>query len=172
MARRLSSRTKSCGIPCATRQTGGMERFLPSAPMSSLNDISEWIADQLSALIEKYDVPGAAVAVLANGEVVDHAAGILHKGTGVEATPDSIFQISSVTKLWTSTLVMQLVDEGLVDLDAPVRTYLPEFRIADEEAAAVITTRMLLSHTAGFEGDIFTDTGVGDDCIEKYVATL
>src|SRR5262245_46306639 len=140
--------------------------------MNSLNDVSEWIADQLPALIEKYQVPAAAVAVLADGEVVDHAAGILHTGTGVEATPDSVFQIGSATKLWTSTLVMQLVDEGLVDLDVPVRTYLPEFRIADEEAAAVITTRMLLSHTAGFEGDIFTDTGVGDDCVEKYVGTL
>src|SRR5215471_19972134 len=140
--------------------------------MNSLNDVSEWIADQLPALIEKYDVPGAAVAVLAGGEVVDHAAGLLHKGTGVEATPDSVFQIGSVTKLWTSTLVMQLVDEGKVDLDAPIRTYLPEFRIADEDEAALITTRMLLSHTAGFEGDIFTDTGVGDDCVEKYLAVL
>jgi CubicO group peptidase (beta-lactamase class C family) len=140
--------------------------------MNTLTDVAEWIADQLPALIEKYDVPGAAVAVLAGGQVVDHAAGLLHKGTGVEATPDSIFQIGSATKLWTSTLVMQLVDEGAIDLDVPVRTYLPEFRIADEEAAAVITTRMLLNHTAGFEGDIFTDTGTGDDCVEKYVATL
>lgn len=140
--------------------------------MNPLNEVAEWITDHLPALIEKYDVPGASVAVLADGEVIDGAAGILHKGTGVEATPDSIFQIGSVTKLWTSTLVMQLVDEGLVDLDLPVRTYLPEFRIADEAAAAVVTTRMLLSHTAGFEGDIFTDTGVGDDCVEKYLATL
>ena len=140
--------------------------------MSTLSDVAEWMAEQLPTLIEKYDVPAAAVAVLAGGEVVDAAAGVLHKGTGVEATPDSVFQIGSITKLWTSTLVMQLVDDGLVDLDAPIRTYLPEFRIADEEAAAVITIRMLLSHTAGFEGDIFTDTGVGDDCVEKYLAVL
>jgi len=142
------------------------------AAMSTLSDVAEWMAEQLPTLIEKYDVPAAAVAVLAGGEVVDAAAGVLHKGTGVEATPDSVFQIGSITKLWTSTLVMQLVDDGLVDLDAPIRTYLPEFRIADEEAAAVITIRMLLSHTAGFEGDIFTDTGVGDDCVEKYLAVL
>ena len=54
---------------------------------------------------------------------------------------------------------MQLVDEGAVDLDAPLRCYLPEFRIADEGAAGQITVRQLLTHTAGFEGDIFTDTG-------------
>ena len=92
--------------------------------------------------------------------------------TGVEATPDSVFQIGSTTKLWTASLVMQLVDEGLLDLDQPVRRYLPEFRIADEAAAASITARQLLSHTAGFEGDIFTDTGKGDDCLEKFVLTL
>jgi CubicO group peptidase (beta-lactamase class C family) len=67
---------------------------------------------------------------------------------------------------------MQLVDEGKVDLDARVRTYLPEFRIADEDAASVITVRQLLTHTSGFEGDIFTDTGVGDDCVEKYLGVL
>lgn len=140
--------------------------------MSTLTEVKAWIAEQLPALIEKYDVPGAAVAVLAGGEVVDTAAGTLSRATGVEATVDSVFQIGSVTKLWTSTLVMQLVDEGRIDLDVPVRTYLPEFRIGDEAAAGAITTRMLLNHTAGFEGDIFTDTGVGDDCVEKYLGVL
>ena len=65
------------------------------------------------------------MAVLADGEVVDHAAGLLSMSTGVEATPDSVFQIGSITKLWTSSLVTQLVDEGKVDLDATVRTDLP-----------------------------------------------
>ena len=122
--------------------------------------------------IEQYDVPAAAVAVLADGEVVDHAAGVLSMSTGVEATRESVFQIGSITKLWTSSLVLQLVDEGKVDLDATVRTYLPEFRIADEEAARAITVRQLLTHTSGFEGDVFTDTGVGDDCVEKYLGVL
>ena len=140
--------------------------------MSTLPEVKAWIAEQLPTLIEKYDVPGAAVAVLAGGEVVDHAAGVLHTGTGVEATTDSLFQIGSITKLWTGTLVMQLVDEGKVDLDEPIRTYLPEFVIGDEDAARRITVRMLLNHTSGFEGDIFTDTGVGDDCVEKFLGVL
>ncbi len=140
--------------------------------MTTLHEVKTWIADQLPELIEKYDVPAAAVAVLAGGEVIDDAAGVLSLSTRVQATPDSVFQIGSITKLWTSTLVMQLVDEGKVDLDVPVRTYLPEFEIADEAAAAQITTRMLLNHTAGFEGDIFTDTGPGDDCVEKFLGVL
>ncbi len=140
--------------------------------MTSLSEVSDWIAEQLPKLIEQYDVPGAAVGVLADGQVVDHAAGVLSTATGVEATTDSVFQIGSITKLWTGSLVMQLVDEGQVDLDATIRTYLPEFRIADEDAASSVTVRQLLTHTAGFEGDIFTDTGVGDDCVEKYLGVL
>jgi CubicO group peptidase (beta-lactamase class C family) len=140
--------------------------------MSSLNEITNWLHDRLPALLAEHKVPGAAVAVSAEGQVVELASGVLSKATGVEATPDSVFQIGSITKVWTATLVMQLAEEGLLDLDAPVRATLPGFAIADEQAAAAITARQLLSHTAGFEGDIFTDTGRGDDCVEKYVATL
>jgi CubicO group peptidase (beta-lactamase class C family) len=140
--------------------------------MSDVHEVRAWFDERLPVLLREYHVPGAAWAVSHGGQVVDGAAGLLSTATGVEATADSVFQIGSVTKLWTSTLVMQLVDEGTVELDEPVRTYLPEFRIADEAAAARITVRQLLNHTAGFEGDIFTDTGTGDDCLEKYVATL
>jgi CubicO group peptidase (beta-lactamase class C family) len=140
--------------------------------MSTLDEVRAWLDEQVPQLLRKYDVPGAAWAVLSGGRVVDGAAGLLSRATAVEATPDSVFQIGSITKLWTATLVMQLVDEGVVALDDPVRGHLPEFRIADEAAAAAITVRHLLTHTAGFEGDIFTDTGSGDDCVEKFVATL
>ena len=61
-----------------------------------------------------------------DGEIDAAASGVLNLDTGVEATADSLFQIGSITKVWTTTLVMQLVDEGRVELDAPVRRYLPE----------------------------------------------
>ncbi|MFD5226067.1 serine hydrolase domain-containing protein [Microbacterium sp. NPDC058342] len=134
--------------------------------------IRDWLRAELPALLKAHGVPAASAGVLVDGEIVDAAAGTLHLGTGVDADTASLFQIGSITKVWTATLVMQLVDEGLLDLDAPVRTYLPEFAIADEKAAEVITTRHLLTHQAGFEGDFFTDTGRGDDCVEKFVATL
>lgn len=140
--------------------------------MSTLTEVESWIAEQLPGLIDAHQVPGAAWAVLSGGEVVDGAAGVLSTATGVDATADSLFQIGSITKLWTSTLVMQLVDEGTIDLDVPVRTYLPDFAIGDQEAAATITPRHLLTHTSGFEGDIFTDTGQGEDCLEKFMGAL
>src|SRR5215467_14257591 len=125
--------------------------------MSELSEINSWLQERLPTLLAEHKVPGAAVAVLAGGQVIDVAAGVLSKATGVEATVDSVFQVGSITKVWTTSLLMQLVDEGKLDLDNPIRRYLPEFALADAEAAATITVRQLLSHTAGFEGDLFTD---------------
>ena len=140
--------------------------------MRTLDDIASFLTTDFARLVAERGVPGAAVAVLKDGEVIDFAAGVLSTSTRVEATPDSVFQIGSITKVWTTTLVMQLVDDGLLDIDAPIRDYLPEFQLADEASAAAITTRQLLSHSGGFEGDVFTDTGRGDDAIEKYVAAI
>ncbi|MBM6404536.1 beta-lactamase family protein [Phycicoccus sp. CSK15P-2] len=140
--------------------------------MSDLDAVRDWLDQQVPELMRAHRVPGASWAVLRADEVVEGAAGVLNLATGVEATTDSVFQIGSATKLWTASLVLQLADEGLLDLDAPVREVLPEFAVGDREATERITPRQLLEHTAGFEGDIFTDTGVGDDALEKYVAEL
>ncbi len=140
--------------------------------MSKLTDVGDWVQDRLPALLSEHRVPGAAIAISVGDEVVETACGVLNEATGVQATVDSVFQIGSVTKVWTATLAMQLVDEGLLALDAPVRRYVPRFRTGAESADETITVRQLLCHTSGFEGDIFTDTGWNDDCLEKYVAGL
>ncbi|MFI7229364.1 serine hydrolase domain-containing protein [Nonomuraea angiospora] len=129
----------------------------------------EW---NLGELVAKYDVPGAQVAVLANGEIQDEAAGVLSLRTRVEATTDSVFKIGSITKIWTATLIQQLVDDGVLDLDRPVRDYLPGFRLSDPAATESLTARHLLTHTGGIDGNHFIDTGRNDDAIEKFVATL
>ncbi|MVU82885.1 serine hydrolase [Nocardia sp. ET3-3] len=127
---------------------------------------------RLADLIAEHGVPGAQVAVLIGGDVTDAAAGVLNTATGVAATTDSVFQIGSITKPWTATLIMQLVAEGRVELDAPVRRYLPELRLRDEAAAAAVTVRHLLSHTSGIDGDLFLDTGRGTDAVEKFVPAI
>ncbi|MDX2969792.1 serine hydrolase [Kribbella solani] len=131
--------------------------------------MQSWLDGNLAELITKHGVPAASVAVLADGGVSTAAAGVLNLNTGVEATADSVFQIGSITKLWTTTLIMQLVAEGKVELDRPARAYLPEFKLADETAGAVITVRQLLTHTSGFSGDAFTPTSRGDDAVELFV---
>ncbi len=140
--------------------------------MDSHEEVAVFLHTELARRAAARGVPGAAVAVVLDGEITDHAVGVLSTATAVEATPESVFQIGSITKVWTATLVMQLVDDGLVALDEPVVTYLPEFRLADPVTTAAITVRHLLSHQAGFEGDVFTDTGRGDDAIATFVGLL
>jgi CubicO group peptidase (beta-lactamase class C family) len=147
----------------------------PTQHLPQIN-VQHWQA-RLDELARTYDVPGATLGILRvrpgqEDELVEAASGVLNLNTGVETTTDSLFQIGSITKVWTATVIMQLVDEGLLDLDAPIIEVLPELRLADAEVAKHVTMRHLLTHTNGIDGDIFTDTGRGDDALEKYVASL
>ncbi len=127
------------------------------------------LEERLDDARERYGTPGASLAVLTDDRVSAAASGVLNLDTGVEATSDSLFQIGSITKVWTATMTMQLVDEGLLELDAPVHRYLPGFRVADEGVSESVTLRHLLTHTSGIDGDHFADTGRGDDALERYV---
>ncbi len=121
----------------------------------------------LKAGIKKHNVPGATIAIYRNGRVTQSAAGVLNVDTKVSATTDSLFQIGSITKVFTATLIMQLVDEGKVDIDQPLRAYLPDFAVADADVSARVTLRHLLCHTSGIEGDFFVDSGRGEDSIAR-----
>ena len=85
---------------------------------------------------------------------------------------DAVFQIGSITKVWTATVVMRLIDDGRLELDTPVVEILPDLKLSSPEMTKGVTIRHLLTHTSGIDGDVFTDTGRGDDCLEKYVEQL
>jgi CubicO group peptidase (beta-lactamase class C family) len=126
---------------------------------------------RLAALAERHRVPGAVLGVLRDGQIEVVASGVLNVETGVRATRDSLFQIGSITKVYTATLALQLTDEGLLDLDVPIAAVLPELQLAEPHAGARVTMRHLLTHTSGIEGDHFVDVGRGDDVLERYVET-
>ncbi|WP_283134278.1 serine hydrolase domain-containing protein [Rhizohabitans arisaemae] len=136
--------------------------------MAGAVDPGRWHA-RLAELIAQYEIPGATLAFLHEGRMHEFAAGVLNVDTGVETTTDSIFQIGSITKVWTATQLMLLIEQGRLTLDTPVAEVLPEFKTADPEATKSVTVRHLLAHTSGIDGDLFVDTGRGDDCVEKYV---
>ncbi len=127
---------------------------------------------RLGEVCREFKVPGAALGILHDGVVSEFATGVINLNTGVEVTTDTLFQIGSVTKVYTATVIMQLVDEGLVTLDEPVRAYLPAFKVADADVSERVTLRHLLSHQSGIDGDYFEDFGRGDDCLERYVDSL
>ncbi len=140
-------------------------------------DVAHW-QQRLARLAERHGVPGAQLGILRLGadrsddELVEAAHGVLHVRTGAPVGTDSLFQIGSITKVWTATVAMGLVDEGLLDLDTPVVDVLPELRLATPDVTKSVTVRHLLNHTSGIDGDVFTDTGRGDDCLERYVDVL
>jgi len=87
-------------------------------------------------------------------------------------TPDTLFQVGSISKTFTATALMMLRDAGKVDLDTPIRAYLPDFRLSDEEVAARVTLKHLLTHTGGWLGDYFNDFGFGDDAQARMLKEI
>lgn len=140
--------------------------------MTSVDDLQGQLSHDLSLLAAEHDVPGVSVAVLVGDEVVEATFGVVNTRTEVPVTPDSLFMIQSITKVLTATLIMQLVDESLLALDEPILTVLPDFRTADPKISDQITVRHLLTHTGGFEGDLWAATTSGDDALQRFVADL
>src|ERR1700677_2719411 len=127
---------------------------------------------RLRDLATEARVPGATLGIWSDEQGVLAAHGVLNRRTQVPVTGDSLFQIGSITKIWTTTMIMQLIDEGLLSLDMTVADALPGIRLGTADIGAQVTVWHLLTHTSGIDGDIFTDTGRGDDCIERYVDEL
>ncbi|MCI1219231.1 MAG: beta-lactamase family protein [Bifidobacterium sp.] len=136
--------------------------------------------DALQSLVDlaigEYGVPGAAVGVLApaqDGTLHADAAwaGVTNQTTGYPVIEDTLFQIGSISKIWTTVLAMQLIDEGVLRLDTQVKDVLPDFRIVGSpETTEHCTIRDLMCHVSGIEGDAFPGTlGRGDDCVAQYV---
>jgi CubicO group peptidase (beta-lactamase class C family) len=137
--------------------------------VTTITDLGRTLQARLDQLAAEHGVMGASVAVQQGDTIVQAATGLANAGTGVEVTTDTLFQIGSITKSYTATLVMQLADEGLIDLDRPIADYLPDFATADPVSSGTVTIRQLLSHTSGIDGDVFDEFGRGDDCVARYV---
>jgi len=127
---------------------------------------------RLNELATEANVPGAALGIWSDAQEILAAHGVLNTATQVPVTTDSVFQVGSITKLWTATMIMQLVDEGLLSLDTTISELLPGARLGTADVGDQVTVRHLLTHTSGIDGDVFTDTGRGDDCVERYVGLL
>jgi CubicO group peptidase (beta-lactamase class C family) len=142
-----------------------------SPDTSSFPEVDEYIKQKMMA----EDIPGLAVVVVQGDKIV------YMKGFGVTSlknpspvTPQTVFDLASSSKSFTALGVLLLRDDGLIDLDAPVQQYLPDFQLADREASAQITVRQLLNQTGGLPGN-FSEPLVfqqGEDAMEKMIAAL
>jgi len=143
-----------------------------SLPAGSGRSTNDDLASRLAASIQKHKVPGASAAVFRSGQWEVAAAGVTNVTTGVDVTAETVMHIGSITKVLNATLVMQLADEGQVDLTAPLKRYLPDFQVADRDATELITVEMLLNHTCGIDGEYFPYAGPDAERIEDVIPRI
>src|SRR6266498_1170367 len=122
-----------------------------------INEMDSFVQSVMSSR----GIPGVALVVIDGGQVIHQRGFGLADDSGRPVTPQTPFRIGSNSKSFTALAVMQLVEQGRVDLGAPLQRYLPWFHLADADASARITVEQLLNHTSGIPGSAlygsFTD---------------
>jgi CubicO group peptidase (beta-lactamase class C family) len=130
------------------------------------------LSDFVEATATEFGIPGVAVGVWADSQEVHACHGVTSVDNPLPVDQHALYLLGSVTKTYTATALLRLVASGQVALEAPVRRYVPELRLADERAAAEVSVLNLLNHTAGLDWGLIVDTGEGDDALGVYVAKL
>lgn len=135
-------------------------------------EVDKYITGQMKAA----QIPGAALAVVQGDQIVYRNGYGTAGPTGQTVTPQTPFLIASTVKSITALAVMQLVEAGQIDLDAPAQRYLPWFQTAEPSASAQITVRQLLTHTSGIPeaaGNEFSvSTDLSGQALEERVRRL
>ncbi len=131
------------------------------------------LVGKIKEYMTEFHVPGVAVGILHEDETFTEGLGVTNVDHPISVDETTLFQIGSITKTFVGTLAMRLVEMGKLELDAPIRTYLPDFRVLDEEASEKATMHHLFTHTAGWVGDWFPeDLGHGEDAVSRYVTSM
>ena len=125
---------------------------LAQISLASITSAANFDVEALDVFIQRemrrHNLPGVAVAVTQGDEIV-YMKGFGMAAKGQAMTPDTPMFIGSLSKSFTALAIMQLHEQGKLNIDEPVKTFLPEFVIADKEAMETITVRNLLNHASG-----------------------
>jgi len=122
--------------------------------------------------MKRLTVPGVAIGIWHDGKEYAEGFGVTSLEHPLAVTADTLFQTGSISKTFTGTMLMQLAEQGKVDLDAPVKKYLKDFRLRDKDVTQKVTVRHLLTHMGGWVGDYFNDFGNGDDALDRMVKDI
>jgi len=127
------------------------------------------VAQKIVSEMKRLSIPGVSVGIWHKGGEFYAGFGVTSVEHPLPVTPDTLFQVGSISKTFTGTMLMQLAEQGKVDLDAPVRKYIKDLKLRDENVAKRVTIRLLLTHSGGWVGDYFNDFGNGDDALANMV---
>jgi CubicO group peptidase (beta-lactamase class C family) len=140
--------------------------------MNTPDAVATQIRERAAAYCESSKVPGYLAGVYHDGGEIVVAHGVANAVTASPMCDDTAFLFGSVTKVLTTTLVLQQVERGVLDLDERVVTYLPEFTLAPPSAADEIRVRHLLTHTNGIDADLFLVDADGRGALKLFVEEL
>jgi CubicO group peptidase (beta-lactamase class C family) len=141
---------------------------LPAQAPAATDARYEQLATRVTQAMEKYHVPGVALGIVYEGRTATRGFGVTSVEDPHPITAGTVFPIASISKTFASTAIMRLVEQHKVDLRAPVRKYLPDFRAGDEAVSREVTVWHLLTHTSGWEGQI-APADRGDDTLARFV---
>ena len=160
--------SRATALVCACLLAAGGPRPEAQAPP---DPTFETLSALVDAKMKAFHVPGVALGVLRDGRTEIRGFGVTSVEWPRPIDAETIFPLASISKTITTTAVMRLVEQGKLDLHAPVRRYLSEFRVADEAASREVTIWHLLTHTSGWEGQLSGgDHGV--ETLARFVADL
>ena len=138
---------------------------------STTNPRFDALASLAEARMKEHGVPGVALGIVADGVVTIRGLGVTNVEDPLPVDAHTVFPIASISKTFAATAMMRLVEQGKVDLRAPVRTYLPEFRVRDEAASRDATVWHLLTHLGGWEGQV-SGAERGTETLKNFVASI
>ena len=127
------------------------------------------VCEKIVAEMKRLITPGVSIGIYHNGKEYAAGFGITSVENPLPVTADTLFQTGSISKTFTGTIFMRLVEQGKVDLDAPVRKYIKDFKLKDKKVEKKVTVRDLLTHMGGWVGDYFNDYGPGEDALAKIL---
>ena len=130
------------------------------------------VAKKIVSEMRRLEVPGVAIGIWHKGREFTSGFGITSVENPLPVTPETLFQVGSISKTFTATMIMMLVEKGKIELDAPVRRYIKDFKVKDENVSRKVTVRHLITHMGGWVGDYFNNFGDGDDSLTKMVKDI
>ena len=143
-----------------------------SSPNSNKNPKFRELCRHIVKDMKRLKVPGVAIGIWHNGKEYAEGFGVTNVDHPLPITSDTLFQVGSISKTFTGTMLMQLVEQGKVDLDSPAKKYLRDLKLHDKDVEKRATVRHLLTHMGGWVGDYFNDFGNGNDALNRMVKDL
>jgi CubicO group peptidase (beta-lactamase class C family) len=170
----LKSALAAAALPIVSRLHATPALAESGTPMAErdLDALFAELDELVQTRMAELKVPGVALGVIAGGREHTMTAGVTNVEHPLPVDADTLFQIGSTTKTYTATAIMHLVEQGTLDLEATVQTYLPDFRVADPDLSAAVRLRHLATHSSGWYDNLPAETGDGDDALARVIERM